>query len=656
MTDTIAVTPHPSEPDVALARPAGFLGATFQTYILASRNAGAVFNRGLKAQTLPADRVPLLESHLTKAGFIVAVDEALVTRMQAAATALRDQADRQDTRTQEVGHELAARGLTLWPFQVEGVAWLMDRTAALLADDMGLGKTIQALCALPARAPVVVVCPAVVKGVWQAETAIWRPGVVVRTLSGRGSFRWPVAGELVILNYDILPDDAPAPPAGTVLIADEAHALKNGRAQRTKRFRALSKAVLTDAGRVWLLTGTPMLNRESELWAVLEAARLGRAAFGDLPTYRRIFPTYRPSPEFTTRLRRVSLKRHRTEVLPDLPTKTYRTVTADIDVDTRVLCDQLAETIRPSGLFAPTLTVTHWDAILAAVNTRATFEQMSRVRAALAAAKIPALLDLVAEYAAQQEPLVVFSAHRAPIDLLGQQPGWAVITGDVPPADRTAIVQRFQAGELQGLAITIKAGGVGLTLTHAHHAVFVDLEWTPGLNAQAEDRVCRIGQDRGVLVTRLVADHEVDQRVTLLLHLKQQLIAASVDAAAVDRVSTDVERDRAQALEQAAAAMRTVPSAQLVHQPPKPRRAAQTPDEHWAATGLVALAAMDPDHAGVVNHMGFSKLDNAFGHSLATALATRGALTEKQWAAAVRLCIRYRRQIAPRPSTAAPVT
>jgi len=153
------------------------------------------------------------------------------------------------------------------------------------------------------------------------------------------------------------------------------------------------------------------------------------------------------------------------------------------------------------------------------------------VRSALAMAKIPAMLALVEEFELAKEPLLVFSAHRSPIDLFLGRPGWAVITGDTPAKDRTKIEEGFQAGKYLGLAGTIEAAGVGITLTYAAHELFVDQEWTPALNAQAEDRALRHGQKRAVCIDILVANHPLDQRVAEILLEKTAIIESSIDAA-----------------------------------------------------------------------------------------------------------------------------
>ena len=168
---------------------------------------------------------------------------------------------------------------------------------------------------------------------------------------------------------------------------------------------------------------------------------------------------------------------------------------------------------------------------------------ISKARAALATVKLGAALELAESYEEAGEPLVVFSAHRAPIDAFGSREGWAIITGATPAETRTAIEDAFQRGELKGIAGTIKAAGVAITLTHASNAIFIDEEPTPALNDQAQDRLYRIGQSRGVVINRLIAAHALDRRIAELLAQKNEIINASVNAAtrgADERVVTVV--------------------------------------------------------------------------------------------------------------------
>ena len=149
---------------------------------------------------------------------------------------------------------------------------------------------------------------------------------------------------------------------------------------------------------------------------------------------------------------------------------------------------------------------------------------LASARAELANAKLGTLVDLVEDYESAREPLVVFSYHRAPIAEVGARKGWGLIVGGTDALERTRLVEAFQAGKLKGIAGTIGAMGVGVTLTRAASVLFLDRDYVPANNLQAEDRCCRIGQTRGVVVTVLRARHPVDERVEAILARKQRML------------------------------------------------------------------------------------------------------------------------------------
>jgi hypothetical protein len=423
---------------------------------------------------------------------------------------------------------LAAAGL--YPFQVDGALWLRARERGLLAHSMGLGKTVQVLMALPQSASVVVVCPATLKGNWKAECERWRPDLKPTVLKGRGKFRAPEPGEVVIVNYDILPRApeergarATVPIPGCYLVVDEASLCKRGRTQRAASVRVLAQS----AARCWLLSGTPLENRPTDLWGVLRTGGLEREVFGGWMTFCQLYNATKnkwggyvwgsPSPEVPERLRRVMNRLTKEEALPNLPACRYRHVPVDLEGESALI-----------GVLDAMVDL--WDGEGQA-DELPPFTEFSKVREQLARAKIPAMLDIVEQYEEVGEPLVVFSDHRAPIDELGKREGWITITGDTPAESRTTIVADFQAGKYKGIALTIAAGGYGLTLTHASHVLFVDRNWRPALNAQAQDRVRRIGtKAESILITYLVADHPLDRRVAELLDRKERLIWASIEA------------------------------------------------------------------------------------------------------------------------------
>jgi SWI/SNF-related matrix-associated actin-dependent regulator of chromatin subfamily A-like protein 1 len=429
----------------------------------------------------------------------------------------------------------------LYPFQRAGAEWLAPRRKALLADEMGLGKTAQLLIALP-RSHAVVVCPAIAMGTWVRECKRWRPDLTPVQMT-RAGFAFPRPPCLGIVSYDSLPADV-QPFAGCTLICDEAHAVKSARAKRTQALRTLAARVLVAQGRVWLATGTPLLNRPPELWSVLVAADLARYAFGDWAAFVELFGgtpkgkrgtwkdgTFTPdkegqhgahgmtwtvaSPRARPLLDRVMLRRRREDVLPDLPTKTRSVLSALIDLETIRACNALLSLLHQGESI---------DALYHRLSQPAQFATVSSILERLSTAKIPSMLEHVESFEDHGEPLVVFSAHRRPILALQGRKGWETVLGDDDADTRARRVEAFQAGRLRGIAGTIGALGSSVTLTCAHSVLFVSRAWVPAVNAQAEDRVCRIGQDKGVLVYDLQSDHPLDERICEVLRQKTALI------------------------------------------------------------------------------------------------------------------------------------
>jgi hypothetical protein len=462
----------------------------------------------------------------------------------------------------------AERGLLLYPFQKVGVEWLRERDKALLCDEMGLGKTVQALCALPApsrvlgiKSPaVVVVCKNMGKSTWEAETCKWRPDLRPILLEGLHSFRWPSAGEMIVLNYDILPEleEVGSPPPDVCLIADEAQAVKNRSSKRAVRFRALADLVRTAGGRTWILTGTPLMNRLGELWQLCQAAGVGQLAYGSYSHFKEICgctserhpcrkckhfakhskergchkkgcdcteqkpPEHvvwgEPSEAVAEGFRKVALRRRRIEVLPDLPRKSYQTHSIRLSEERRRAVDR---ELSPG-----------WEASLAeafATQGGAAFIEMSEARRILAEAKVGAALELVEEFVDAGEPLIVFSCHTAPLEAISKIDGFGLIDGSVPQPKRSRLVASFQAGDGIGLACNVAVASTTITLTRACHALFVDEPWNPSDSEQCEDRLARIGQERPVMIHRLVADHALDIRLAELHAHKRGLIAKAVD-------------------------------------------------------------------------------------------------------------------------------
>jgi SNF2 family DNA or RNA helicase len=431
-------------------------------------------------------------------------------------------------------------GKSLYPFQQYGVRWLALQRAALLADEMGLGKTVQVLLSL-GRGPILVLCPAIAIGTWERESRLWRLDLLPH-VQARKTFAIGKPPVLTLCSYDSLPPNL-APPQGLTLIGDEAHYLKNSRSRRAQNFRILADRTLAGGGRVILLTGTPLLNKPQELWNVLRAANLAHKAFGSWEHFVELFggtevpvfvkkkpdapkgpPETRTvlkwtiaSPEVRPLLGKVMLRRTRAEVLPDLPGKTYNTLTALLDPETLKACALHLSLLREGEPL---------DVFWARLHEEATFEVMSTLAERLAVAKIPSLLRHVESFEEQEETLVVLSMHRKPIEALARRPGWASILGGDSADSRVLKIEMLQKGVLKGLAGTLGALGTSATLTAAAHVLFVSRSWVPEVNAQAEDRLARIGQTRGVVVHDLTSSHPLDARLSEVLREKTRLVAS----------------------------------------------------------------------------------------------------------------------------------
>lgn len=677
-------------------RPAGYLGKdAFPKYLAAVKSGGG---RSIKDSSGRWQQVAAIESlvdvchALQREGFQLHIDPSLLCHLESIHRESSAAAQEAAARTSRMESSLAERGLQLYPYQRVGVSWLAQMQSALLCDEMGLGKTVQALLAAPEGAPVLVVCPANAKWVWADHAASptrrnprgkgWRPDLRVSVLSGRGSFRWPRCGEMVITNYDILPETAPAPADGTVLIVDECHSAKNPRSIRTARLQALIGAVLEHNGKAWGLTGTPLLNRPAELLTLLHVFRLLKRTFGNWRRGAYLLGGYqgRYGWEWSNSidesvpgiLERVMLRRRKAEVLADLPEKRREFIPVELSSDLNSRLSAILEKWESEAgmdlddIVSRLRGEDDWEGS----RVRIPFEELSGVRHQIARAMVPVMHSIIDEHEEQGQPIVVASCHREPIEECGERSGWGAIIGGMDPEARRQIESRFQNGELRGVGLTIRAGGVAITLTRASTMLFVDLDWTPSLNIQCEDRIHRIGQDRGCIYYILVPQHPLTERLAELLRYKMDLIDATVERVAERQVaSISTVADKAGAVLQhlsgnndSASSPQTIPveidlrayGGQVIefrrqYQGDKVFREPQTPQELWAAAGAVWLHRLNPDGASRRNDCGFNKMDSEFGRDMATRISSGQGLTDKQWAALIRMLRKYHRQIGQCP-------
>jgi hypothetical protein len=424
-------------------------------------------------------------------------------------------------------------GGELKPFQRAGVRYLLQQRRAFLSDEQGLGKTIEAIAALEADAayPAVVVCPASLKLNWLRELERWLPGRTVQALSGGGGGARIAEAEVTVVNYEIVAPrlDRLGALGPRALVLDESHYCKNPAAKRTRAVQRLA-ATVPDDGLILALSGTPVLNRPTELISQLRI--IGRLAdFGSGVRFGERFRGADAHLRLHWHLRaRCYVRRLKADVLPQLPAKTRAIVPVELDNEPEY---RLAERDVVAWLQSQPLDLRELDARVAAALRAERLVRLNALKLLAARGKLHAALGWIHDFCSSGERLVVF-AHHQEIQraLLERFPGALHILGSDTPASRDAALRAFQSPDAEGnqlIVCSTEVAGHGLTLTRASNVVFLELEWTPAKHDQAEDRCHRIGQEDAVTASYLLAAGTIDETISKLLERKRAVIGAVTD-------------------------------------------------------------------------------------------------------------------------------
>jgi superfamily II DNA or RNA helicase len=415
-------------------------------------------------------------------------------------------------------------------YQRHGIDWLSflrdAELGAVLADDMGLGKTLQTLAALRGRS--LVVCPKSVVYNWQAEIARFRPGL--RAAIYHGARReLDRDADVTLTTYAVLRIDLErlAKETWETVVLDEAQAIKN-ESSRTAR------AAFELPGRFRVaLSGTPVENRLEELWSVMHFANPGLLGGRSDFQERYANPILNGDPAAAARLRSkirpFVLRRLKRDVLPELPPRTDVVLHVELDDTERSVYDAVRVATRKDLA----------KKLAAGGNVLAALEALLRLRQAAChpslvpgqtaegSSKIERLLEQLEEAAADGHKALVFSQWTSLLDLVEphlEARGIRFTRLDGSTRDRGSVVAAFQddAGP-PVMLVSLKAGGTGLNLTAADHVFLLDPWWNPAVEDQAADRAHRIGQDRPVMVYRMVAKDTVEERIFALQEKKRAI-------------------------------------------------------------------------------------------------------------------------------------
>ncbi|KOG69087.1 helicase [Streptomyces antibioticus] len=437
---------------------------------------------------------------------------------------------------------------TLRDYQLRGLAWLDLMTSlglgGCLADDMGLGKTVTLIALHLKRArtePTLVVCPASLLGNWQREITRFAPGVPVRRFHGPERTLDGVDGGFVLTTYGTMRSTAArlAEQPWGMVVADEAQHVKNPYSATAKALRTIPSPARV------ALTGTPVENNLSELWALLDWTTPG--LLGPLKSFRARHARAVENGEDEEAVQRLArlvrpflLRRKKSDpgIVPELPPKTEtdhpvpltreQAALYEAVVRESMLAIETAQGMARRGLVLKLLGALKQICDHPALYLK---EDARTDRLAARSGKLALLDELLDTLLAEDGSALVFtqyvgmarlltahlSARAIPVDLLH---------GGTPVPERERMVDRFQDGETPVLVLSLKAAGTGLNLTRAGHVIHFDRWWNPAVEEQATDRAYRIGQTQPVQVHRLVTEGTVEDRIAEMLASKRALADA----------------------------------------------------------------------------------------------------------------------------------
>ncbi|KUL75674.1 MULTISPECIES: DEAD/DEAH box helicase [unclassified Streptomyces] len=439
---------------------------------------------------------------------------------------------------------------TLRDYQLRGLAWLDLMTSlglgGCLADDMGLGKTITVIALHLKRArpaPTLVVCPASLLGNWQREITRFAPGVPVRRFHGPDRTLDGLDGGFVLTTYGTMRSAAPtlaAAPWGMV-VADEAQHVKNPYSATAKALRTIPTPARV------ALTGTPVENNLSELWALLDWTTPG--LLGPLKSFRARHARAVENGEDDEAVERLArlvrpflLRRRKSDpgIVPELPPKTEtdhpvpltreQAALYEAVVRESLIAIETAEGMARRGLVLKLLTslkqICDHPALYLKEDPSAAAERL-----AVRSGKLTLLDELLDTVLAEDGSALVFTQYVGmgrliTSHLAARAVPVEILHGGTPVPDRERMVDRFQSGATPVLVLSLKAAGTGLNLTRAGHVVHFDRWWNPAVEEQATDRAYRIGQTQPVQVHRLITEGTIEDRIADMLASKRALADA----------------------------------------------------------------------------------------------------------------------------------
>jgi len=432
-------------------------------------------------------------------------------------------------------------------FQKEGLDFLLKSSGnALLADEMGLGKTVQTLSYVTTEKqtfPVLVIAPLVTLNNWEREISKFvkkksRNGRILEgespstTIIRTGKLHELPKTDFYIINYELLYKRLPDLSKLNIktLVCDEVH---NLRSKTTQKYKAVKKlaAIQSISYRIGL-SGTPIYNRGSEIWPIVDILKPGLlGSFKEFCEYfcyvnekgKAIVLENKRASLRNELQKHVMLRRKKSDVLKELKDKVrYKEV---IDADTDYYLEELDK------IWAK-LEEEQKDAETAFKKSASYQRAIQSERQVAGIAKLPHVINFVKNIMEIEESVVVFCHHKVIHKLLHERLGEfspVSIIGGQTDTFRQDQIDKFQRGESKLMIAGIRAGNVGINLTRAKYVIFAELDWSPAIHRQAEDRLHRIGQKNTVFAYYLIGNGTLDDHVASILVDKSYEIDAIMD-------------------------------------------------------------------------------------------------------------------------------
>ena len=434
----------------------------------------------------------------------------------------------------------------LYAYQEIAVAFLesriQDGKGALIGDQPGLGKTIETLAWLslnPSKLPALIITQASIKRNWYREVEKWMPNASVQMLD-QGKDVLDADADIVIINYDLIwrkgIEEQLLKRKFPVVVYDEVTSIKESSAKRTKSAKKLGRRAEFTIG----LSGTPILNRPIEFYNILNLIepkqfssqfKFGmRYCNGYHNGFGYVFKGSSRIDELREQIRPLMIRRLKDDVLTELPAKSRRNIFIDMPgkyyQDYVAAENNLVETLRnlPSGKVSNEYEESKmW-----------LLSKLNYLRHIVGLAKAEEAQEIIKNFVDSGEKLVVFAHHHDVIDLIDEyltkdKIYHVTVDGRTAGPARQDAIDKFQTDDNCMVFVASTAMGMGVTLTAASNALFVERQWTPGIEEQMEDRLHRIGQTNAVLIHYMKIEKSLDEKMDKLVDNKRIVLDEVLD-------------------------------------------------------------------------------------------------------------------------------